>query len=169
MVTIFFLLFIFFMDKFTRKGGSNINCILLTAFIACAVVFDVKSDRIPNILNGTGCLAGALSQLMENGAKGVLGSLAGVLMPVGILFALFAFRIVGAGDIKLLAMIGAFVGVDIWIVMALAFLLTAVYGAAVLLRRLMMSGSRSLTKIHMSIPIAVGVIFYIAGGGWIGL
>lgn len=141
----------------------------MTAFIACAVVFDVKTDRIPNILNGTGCLAGLLSQLMENGIKGAFGSLAGMLIPVGILFALFVFRIVGAGDIKLLAMIGTFVCTDIWIVMALAFLMTAVYGAAVLLRKLMMAGSRSFTRIHMSIPIAVGAVFYIAGGGRIGL
>lgn len=141
----------------------------MTAFIAGAVVFDVKTDRIPNILNGIGCLAGMLSQLMENGMKGVLGSLAGMLIPVGILLVLFAFRIIGAGDIKLLAMIGAFVGADIWIVMALAFLMTSIYGAAVLIRKLMMAESRSFTKIHMSIPIAVGAVFYIAGGGWIGL
>lgn len=141
----------------------------MIAFIAGAVVFDVKTNRIPNVLNGIGSLAGMLSQLVENGIKGTLGSLAGMLIPVGILFVLFAFRVVGAGDIKLLAMIGTFVGIDICIVMALAFLMTAIYGAAVLIRKLMMAESRSFTKIHMSIPIAVGAVFYIAGGGWIGL
>ncbi len=157
------------MDEFTRKGGCNINCILLTVFISCAVVFDVKTFRVPNILNGIGCLAGLLSQITEKGMAGVLGGLAGMLIPVGILFILFAFRIVGAGDIKLLAMIGSFVGADIWIVMVVTFFMTAVYGAVIFIRNIMITGSRGFTKIHMSIPIAIGTVFYIVGGGLIGL
>ncbi len=164
----FFFIHIF-TDEFTWRGGCNINCILLTVFIFYAVVFDVKTYRIPNMLNGIGCMAGLLSQITEKGMAGVPGSLAGMLIPVVILFALFAFRIVGAGDIKLLAMIGSFVCADIWIVMVAAFLMTAVYGAVILIRNTLMTGSRGFTRIHMSIPIALGAVFYIVGGGLIGL
>lgn len=92
-----------------------------------------------------------------------------MLIPVGVLFVLFVFRIVGAGDIKMLAMIGSFVCVDVWIIMVLAFLITAVYGVCILIRNSVTAGGNEFTKIHLSIPIAMGTLIFMTGGVALGL
>ncbi|MBR2527276.1 MAG: prepilin peptidase [Blautia sp.] len=77
---------------------------------AGAVVMDVKSARISNrwILMG---LAGAfLGQLLRSGGQGILAGMKGFCIPFLLLGWLFPFRMMGAGDIKLLCVLGVFLG-----------------------------------------------------------
>ena len=79
------------------------------AVISLAAFFDLEWRRIPNWLILFGLIAGlGLSGLrgMNEFYQGLLGMGVGI----GVLFIPFAFRWIGAGDVKLLGVMGAFVG-----------------------------------------------------------
>jgi prepilin peptidase CpaA len=88
---------------------------VLTALLVVAAVVDWRTLRIPNWLT-VGGLAYALAYngLMARGPDGGLGwALAGMGVGLAILLPLYVFRILGAGDVKLMAMVGAFVGASV--------------------------------------------------------
>jgi len=94
--------------------------IVLVALLLSAVWHDVRSRRIPNRLVLVGmALAGVLQLVLPAGAGlfiepfgsiGILWSAAGFGLGLALLLPMYALRALGAGDVKLLAMIGAFVG-----------------------------------------------------------
>lgn len=74
---------------------------------------DIRSRRIPNALVFPGTVAGVLSNALlpqEMGGLGVLDSLAGLGMGLVLLLPLYLLRAMAAGDVKLMAMTGAFLG-----------------------------------------------------------
>ena len=110
---------------------------LVLVMVAIAAVSDLRSHRIPNWLIATGLLAALLLQVFEHGAGGgsrawLTGALAG-LAPFLVLYLAGAL---GADDAKLMASIGAFVGVQpaLQIVVA-SFLLGGVMALAIMVAR----------------------------------
>lgn len=77
-----------------------------------ATVFDFRIQKIPNLLTFSGCLAGILlsSFLAESASQGLMSALAGVALALVLFLPIYAFGKFGAGDVKLLAMVGAFIG-----------------------------------------------------------
>lgn len=53
--------------------------------------------------------------------NGILAAVAGIGLPVVILFMLHQLRMLGAGDIKLFSVIGGFIGYQIWHIMFYSF------------------------------------------------
>jgi prepilin peptidase CpaA len=93
--------------------------------VAClAALWDIRYRRIPNWLTLTG-LAAALVLRALPGGEGVVAGLAGAGTGLGIGFALFAAGLIGAGDAKFMAALGAFLGP---LVSLQAFALGAVLG-----------------------------------------
>ncbi|WP_430229522.1 A24 family peptidase [Nitrosomonas communis] len=87
--------------------------IILSILLLIAACHDIRQYRIPNALILLGVILGLLLNILVPQYMGGLGfsmSLAGLGVGLVILFPLYLLRAMGAGDIKLMAMIGAFVG-----------------------------------------------------------
>lgn len=74
-----------------------------------AAVTDWRTRKIRNVLVFPVCIAGVIWQCVYGGALGIQDALLGAALPL-ILFPLFALRMLGAGDIKLLMALGAWLG-----------------------------------------------------------
>ncbi len=82
------------------------------AAACCAVlaVFDVKSGRIPNRLVLLFGAAGLFGAFILGGGERLLSSLLGAAGMFFLLFILYALRLMGAGDVKMMMMLGIFCG-----------------------------------------------------------
>ena len=68
---------------------------------------DVRARRIPNALTGPAIALALLAHLSFEGPAGLRGSLAGMLLAGGLLLPGWLLRFTGAGDVKLMAAVGA--------------------------------------------------------------
>lgn len=75
-----------------------------------ALISDIKYYKIRNKITVTFILTGLLTGFCIQGCKGVLNSFFGIVLPCVLLFALYAIRMLGAGDIKLFCALGAIFG-----------------------------------------------------------
>jgi len=80
---------------------------------AAACWFDVRTRRIPNRLTFPAAALGVAVATIVHGADGSVASAAGVLLGLGIFFPLFLLKGLGAGDVKLMAALGAWVGASV--------------------------------------------------------
>lgn len=81
----------------------------LAILLSIAVVTDVRERRIPNRLTLSGGLLGIVLGAVAVGGFPV-SSLLGAIIALSVAFPFFALGALGAGDAKLLAMVGTFVG-----------------------------------------------------------
>jgi prepilin peptidase CpaA len=82
----------------------------LLGLLCAAAWHDVKSFRIPNYLTGAGLALGlSLNSVLPEGL-GFFSSLLGLTAGLFGLLPLYLLRIWGAGDVKLMAVVGAFLG-----------------------------------------------------------
>jgi prepilin peptidase CpaA len=92
--------------------------LLLAVLLCFAVAHDLRSRRIPNRLVAAGMVCAAMLQWAVPNACAHLGELdgrwhtplAGALSGLALLLPLYVLRLLGAGDVKLMGMVGAFVG-----------------------------------------------------------
>lgn len=101
--------------------SPDILCaIALAAWLAVAVWFDVRERRIPNMLVANGIVWGLAVQAFVPQGNGLfefwwggLGAgqaLLGLAAGLGLFMPLYLMRAIGAGDVKLLAMVGVWLG-----------------------------------------------------------
>jgi prepilin peptidase CpaA len=94
--------------------------ILLIIVVLAAAATDIRSRRIPNWLTLSGVCAGLAANALTAGWPGLRTSLAGMLLGFAAYFALYCLRAMGAGDVKLMAAVGAIVGPQNWIAIFIA-------------------------------------------------
>lgn len=87
----------------------------LIGLLVLAAVIDWRTLRIPNWLTVSGMVYGLAYSTMaapanQGAAMGALASLGGLALGLAVLLPLYALRVMGAGDVKLMAMVGAFLG-----------------------------------------------------------
>jgi prepilin peptidase CpaA len=108
-----------------RIPPPGINITLITLMLVAAI-YDVLYRRIPNWLTLGGVLAGiALNCFIYQGWPGLRLSLGGLGIGFAAYFILYSLRAMGAGDVKLMAAVGALVGARDWFGI---FLITAIVG-----------------------------------------
>lgn len=84
--------------------------LLMYALLWTAVLMDFRHYRISNRLIAFGIGSGILSQLLSAGLSGFWMALTGLLLPVLLLGLPYILSMIGAADIKLFMLIGAFMG-----------------------------------------------------------
>jgi prepilin peptidase CpaA len=97
---------------------------LLLLFLAGAVITDLRSRSIPNALVLAGALTGTLLAALHPEGIGFLRALGGLALGLAIFLPMYLLRAMGAGDVKLMAMTGAFLGYAAVVEAALWVLLT---------------------------------------------
>jgi prepilin peptidase CpaA len=83
---------------------------LLCMLVLIAVFFDVRSHRIPNWLVLSGLVIGIAYHSFMAPGWGVGYSLKGIAVGFGVFLPFYLLRGMGAGDVKLMATVGAFLG-----------------------------------------------------------
>jgi prepilin peptidase CpaA len=94
--------------------------IFVGTLLALACVSDLRTRRIPNVLTVSAALVALLFHLGTGGWSAAGWSLAGLLVGALLFFPMFALRGMGAGDVKLLAAVGAWLGPGQVAIVALA-------------------------------------------------
>lgn len=170
---------------------------ILTGLLLFAAWHDSRHFRIPNVLVFPGAIIGVLLNSLlpqDMGGLGMLTALAGLGVGLIILLPLYLLRALGAGDIKLMAMIGAFAGpasmlmITVYILLAGGVLAIGVVLVRGKLSRLMdnfrfmllmrLAGSTSINlpttetidqsagKLPYGVAIAAGTLIYLAKVQW---
>ena len=114
----------------------DIVCVTIAVAAALlAAIVDVRSRRIPNWLTAGLVLAGIALNVWRNGADGLLTALTGLVLGLAVLLPFYAMRVMGAGDVKLLAGLGAVLGAHVLVSVAVYGALAGGVISAVLLLR----------------------------------
>jgi prepilin peptidase CpaA len=134
------------------------------AVVACG--WDLRTRRIPQALTLGGALAGLAFHLLSGGWSAGLGSATGWAVGIAIFFVPFALGGLGAGDVKLLGAIGAWLGpmsavwvglyagaaggvLAIFVALTKGYLFQAVGNVGVMLAYWRMHGVRPLPEITL--------------------
>ncbi len=115
------------------------GCAVSAASVAAVV--DVWSRRIPNWLTFGAFGLGIIVNVLLHGIDGLVLSVAGAALGIAILLPFYALRAIGAGDVKLLGAIGALVGPQLLVSIALY---AALAGGAISIAILMVRGRLSI-------------------------
>lgn len=135
--------------------------ILLIAVIVVSLICaytDFKYRKIFNKLTFPTIIIAAIYWLVFSGFNGLLTWGTGLLLGLVLLIFPFVLRGMGAGDVKMLAMIGALMGP---IFVFKAFLWAAILGGGMALFYMMYLGATRKSYIPYGIPIALGVFIQI--------
>ena len=134
---------------------------ILIGLLISAVYTDMIQTRISNRLIVLGLISGFFFRFMTEGSKGILFFVVNSSIPVILLYLLFQMRALGAGDIKLFSMIGAFISTQQLLkLMGLAFCVGALFGIAKIIYRFIFlkTEMRTLTTIHFSPAILIAYL-----------
>jgi len=108
--------------------------LLLLALLAIAVISDIKSHRIPNLLLLPALGLALLLHAMNGGVDGLLFAAGGLVLGLAMLLPLYLVGGMAAGDVKLLGVVGSFIGPWGAVVSGMATMMAgAVFGIAVII------------------------------------
>ena len=84
----------------------------LVALLTVAAVIDWRTLRIPNWLTAGGLTFGLIYNTFAAGSwqQGLSGAAAGMVIGMAVFLPVYVLRVLGAGDVKLMGMVGAIVG-----------------------------------------------------------
>src|SRR5438309_8848697 len=120
--------------------------LVLIAVLAVASAADLRARRIPNALTFPAAALGLVLHAAFFGLDGLRESGQGLGLGLAMLFPLFVLRWMGAGDVKLMAAIGALKGPEF---VFYACLWAAVFGGAFAIVGLVRSGRLVLAVQHL--------------------
>lgn len=121
--------------------GYPVTTFVLFVLLSLAVREDMLSHRIPNRLTVAVLSLGLAFALLDGGIEGGLAAVGGVLVGGSVLLPFYLAGKVGAGDVKLMGAVGAFLGpMDALLASAIALIAGATLAIGILLVRAVQSG-----------------------------
>lgn len=115
---------------------------LLIGFLLAAIFTDVMNRKIPNKLIVAGIASGFFVHTILPSGSGFVFAVSGLMLGFFMFLPLYMLRIMGAGDVKLMALVGCFLGTQDVIGAALGTLLAG--GILSLLFSLKLKATRQL-------------------------
>jgi len=113
---------------------NNLLIFILLTLLMISAITDILFKKIPNWLTLPTLVAGGVIHSLINGAEGFFFSLQGIGAGFGLLFLFYLLGAMGAGDVKLMAAIGSFVGPkEVFMIFILATALGGIYALGLLL------------------------------------
>ena len=85
--------------------------IALLMILIAAVYTDYRQNRIPNWIIIFGLISGCFISYMYGGIGMLLEGLLGMVLPIVLLYPVFVIGGMGAGDLKLFAVVGSYLGI----------------------------------------------------------
>ena len=150
----------------------------VVVLVSAAARADVRTRTIPNRLTFPALLLGLAVHGALGGAEGLKSSLTGMLVAGGVLLPGWLFRWMGAGDVKLMAAVGAWLA---WPQALIAVLASLVMGGVIslivalrkgLLRQALVGaaviGAAALARSPVTPPVTTGVRFPFALAVFVG-
>jgi len=119
----------------------------LACLVVIAGIFDIRSRRIPNWLNVMGMAAGFALNVYAFGLEGLKAASFGMLLAAAVYLALYLLRGMGAGDVKLMAAVGAIAGPRSWFAI---FIATALAGGIIGLLVVIAKGRMGETALNLN-------------------
>lgn len=86
------------------------RAVLALVVAVVATVYDVRSRRIPNALTFGAAAAALIYGMFDGGFGGLFQAAGGWVVGAALFFPIFVLGGIGAGDVKLLAALGAWIG-----------------------------------------------------------
>ncbi len=127
-----------------------------------AAVLDFHTGRIPNRFILISLFSGIIYQIQEQGIQALPAVVLGIIFPIILLFPIFIIKGLGAGDVKLIAVIGGFLSIEEYQAI-LYLIIVSILIAAVQSIILICVYRKYQSTIHFSIPILLSTFFYIGG------
>lgn len=136
-------------DKFLTTTSALVLFVLLAATVA----IDLRSHRIPNLLLLPALGLALMSQMMTGGIDGLIGATGGLVLGLAMLLPLYLIGGMAAGDVKLLGVVGSFLGPWGAVVAGMATMMAgAVIGIAVIIWQRLPSALESRAAQILSSP-----------------
>jgi prepilin peptidase CpaA len=115
---------------------------MLVTLLLVAVIIDVSEHRIPNIITLLGAVIGIGGHLYLGGVQGAAFALGGFALGMACLLPFYMLGGMGAGDVKMMGAIGAFVGPQATLLAVGVALVCGALGALALLLFAVVSAQR---------------------------
>jgi prepilin peptidase CpaA len=123
---------------------------IVLAAAMVAAILDIWKFKVYNALTVPLLLTGLVYHVIAGGIQGLMGSLIGILSGFAVLFVVYTMGGVGAGDVKLMAAVGAWLGMPLTLYVFVASALASGIYAVVLI---LLSGSMRETWINLQVVL----------------
>ena len=134
---------------------------VMTVLLTAAGFFDVKERKIPNFLIVGGWGFALVFHLLRDGLQGVFSCITAIVITILLCFLLFLLHVIGAGDIKLLSVIGAVHGLGfLWQVVLVWLTLAGGVCVVVMLKRQLMQERFWHLWNYLTVGRACGISYY---------
>jgi len=155
------LLYVFLYHQFGFSVHSIVFILLATALLIVSFI-DLQYKIIPDMITLPGIIAGIVASLLIT-PVGVVSSIIGVVLGGGLFFliAVISRGGMGGGDIKLIAMIGAFLG---WQAVLITIFLGAFTGAVAGLTLMLLGKKGRKDMVPFGPFLALGALFAMVWG-----
>jgi prepilin peptidase CpaA len=125
--------------------------ILLLTLVVVAGIYDLRFRKIPNWLNLSGVVLGLGVNTLLLAGHGFAMALLGLGCSLAVYVPLYLIRGMGAGDVKLMAAVGAMAGPRDWLII---FLVTALLGGVVSI--LFIAWKKRFHQTSLNLAVIVG-------------